>query len=114
MESPQKLWPECSVPGVLTAAIVGCLLAPLMSLASEIEVWQPLGGGPLPVEEQLTLFQLLQLEEGLDANAVRLRLIEEQSAGVVSVGDRYLRLAFCSVDLARIEPLVERVVAGLS
>jgi hypothetical protein len=42
---------------------------------------------------------------GLDA-AVRQRLIQGESVGVVSQGDRYLRIAFCSIDEAAIVPLI--------
>jgi aspartate/methionine/tyrosine aminotransferase len=52
-------------------------------------------------------FCLLELRPGLDADAVRQRLIREESVGVVSQGGRYLRVAFCSVNLESIEPLVQ-------
>ena len=52
-------------------------------------------------------FCLLELREGLDAEAVRQALIHDESVGVVSQGSRYLRLAFCSLHDDAIEPLVE-------
>jgi len=52
-------------------------------------------------------FCLLELREGLDAEAVRQSLIHDESVGVVSQGGRYLRLAFCSLKEEAIEPLVE-------
>jgi len=52
-------------------------------------------------------FCLLELRPGLDAEAIRQQLIHEESVGVVSQGDRYLRIAFCSIDEAMIVPLVE-------
>jgi len=60
-------------------------------------------------------FCLLELRPGLDADAVRQRLIREESVGVVSQGGRYLRIAFCSLDEASMAPLVqalERVCAS--
>lgn len=52
-------------------------------------------------------FCLLELREGLDAEAVRQALIHDESVGVVNQGSRYLRLAFCSLKEEAIEPLVE-------
>lgn len=52
-------------------------------------------------------FCLLQLRDGLDAEAVRQALIHDESVGVVSQGSRYLRLAFCSLKDDAIEPLVQ-------
>ncbi len=51
-------------------------------------------------------FCLLELREGLDADAVRQRLIAEESVGVVNQGSTQLRLAFCSLKEEAIEPLV--------
>ena len=52
-------------------------------------------------------FCLLELRPGLDAEAIRQRLIHEESVGVVSQGDRYLRIAFCSMDEAAVVPLIQ-------
>jgi aspartate/methionine/tyrosine aminotransferase len=52
-------------------------------------------------------FCLLELREGLDAEAVRQALIHDESVGVVSQGSKYLRLAFCSLKEEAIAPLVE-------
>lgn len=52
-------------------------------------------------------FCLLELRNGLSAEDIRQRLITEESVGVVNHGDRYLRLAFCSLKETAIEPLVE-------
>jgi len=51
-------------------------------------------------------FCLLKLREGLNADEVRQRLIHDESVGVVNQGDRYIRLAFCSIKETSIEPLV--------
>jgi aspartate/methionine/tyrosine aminotransferase len=51
-------------------------------------------------------FCLLELREGLDADAIRQQLIKDESVGVVSQGNRYIRLAFCSLKEESIEPLV--------
>ena len=52
-------------------------------------------------------FCLLELRAGLDAEAIRQELIHDESVGVVSQGDRYLRIAFCSIEETAIVPLVQ-------
>jgi len=52
-------------------------------------------------------FCLIELREGLDAEAVRQALIHDESVGVVSQQGRYLRLAFCSLKEEAIDPLVQ-------
>jgi aspartate/methionine/tyrosine aminotransferase len=52
-------------------------------------------------------FCLLRLREGLNAETVRQALIHDEKVGVVSQGDRDLRLAFCSLKEEAIEPLVQ-------
>jgi len=52
-------------------------------------------------------FCLLKLRDGLDAEAIRQQLIKEESVGVVSQGDTFIRLAFCSMREEDIRPLVE-------
>ena len=60
-------------------------------------------------------FALVELPPGLDAEAVRQRLVREQSVGVISVPEaRALRVAFCSIEAADIPDMVSRIVAGLS
>ena len=58
-------------------------------------------------------FMLLELPEPTgpenEPDAIRRRLIEDFSTGVVSIKPRFLRLAFCSVSRARIPGLVERL-----
>ncbi len=56
-------------------------------------------------------FVLLELPEelGLTAEEVRLYLLERYDTGVVSVGERFLRLAICSVAEEAIPELVNRV-----
>lgn len=51
-------------------------------------------------------FCLLELRPGLDADAIRQQLIREESVGVVNQGDRYIRLAFCSLKESAIVPLI--------
>ena len=52
-------------------------------------------------------FCLLELRPGLDADQIRQQLIGEESVGVVSQGDRYIRIAFCSLKEEAIVPLIE-------
>ena len=58
-------------------------------------------------------FMLLELNESLDSEEVRQRLLRESSTGVVAIRPRYIRLAFCSVSGPAIAGLVERVVSAL-
>lgn len=55
-------------------------------------------------------FCLLPLADGLEAEAVRHRLIREQSVGVIQVPQiNALRVAFCSIEAEDIHDLVERM-----
>ena len=60
------------------------------------------------------VFALLELTDGSSAEALRVRLLEEQSTGVVAIADRYVRLAFCSVASESLAEVVERVERALS
>jgi aspartate/methionine/tyrosine aminotransferase len=51
-------------------------------------------------------FCLLKLRAGLNADEVRQKLIHDESVGVVNQGDKHIRLAFCSLKEASIEPLI--------
>ena len=51
-------------------------------------------------------FCLLLMREGLNAEEIRQKLIHDESVGVVSQGERMLRLAFCSMKEESVEPLV--------
>ena len=51
-------------------------------------------------------FCLLKLREGLSADAVRQHLIQEESVGVVSQGERMIRIAFCSIKEEAVLPLI--------
>jgi aspartate/methionine/tyrosine aminotransferase len=59
------------------------------------------------------VFALLELAPGLHADRARLALLEAREVGLVSIGDRYLRVAFCSIDAESIPALVDNLVAGL-
>ena len=57
-------------------------------------------------------FAMIRLRPGQDCDAVRRRLIAEQSTGVISVPDaNALRVAFCSVEEADVPDLVARIAA---
>ncbi|MFZ5482102.1 MAG: aminotransferase class I/II-fold pyridoxal phosphate-dependent enzyme [Myxococcota bacterium] len=59
-------------------------------------------------------FALVPLAAGQDADEVRLRLIREQSLGVIAVpAANALRVAFCSVEEADVPDLVARLVKGI-
>ncbi len=69
---------------------------------------------PLPFNSGC--FALLELSErlGTSAEAARKRLLAEESTGLVSVGERFLRIAFCSVDETALPELVRRIERGLA
>ncbi len=58
-------------------------------------------------------FMLLELLGSTDPEAVRQRLLNEFSTGVVAIRPRYIRLAFCSMSRQAIPELVQRVAAVL-
>ena len=57
-------------------------------------------------------FALLELPDGVDAEAVRQRLLAEFDTGVVSSPPRYVRVAYCSVAEDAIPELVKRIESG--
>ena len=64
---------------------------------------------PLPFNSGC--FALVELADGLDAEVVRRTLLECYGTGVIAVGSRYLRFAYCSVRERAIRELVSRVEA---
>jgi aspartate/methionine/tyrosine aminotransferase len=59
-------------------------------------------------------FALLQLPEDLDCEAMRHKLIDEHSVGVIAVPQvNGLRVAFCSIEAEDIPDLVARIVRGI-
>ena len=69
---------------------------------------------PLPFNSGC--FALVELPEslGVAADEVRHHLLERHDTGVVSVGQRHLRVAFCSVAAAAIPELVGRMERGVA
>lgn len=64
-------------------------------------------------------FALVELGEaplaaGLTADAVRRHLLDAESTGLVSIGERFLRIAHCSVDEADLPELVRRLARGVA
>ncbi len=49
----------------------------------------------------------LTLESKVDPNKLRMSLLENQQVGIISIKDKYVRIAFSSVDIDNIEPLVD-------
>ena len=72
------------------------------------------GGRLRPLPANAGAFALIELDESLNAAELRLRLIEESDVGLVSIGDRYLRIAFCSLAEEDVEELVARLVSAVS
>ncbi|MFK7931838.1 MAG: aminotransferase class I/II-fold pyridoxal phosphate-dependent enzyme, partial [Myxococcota bacterium] len=61
------------------------------------------------------VFAMVGLADGVRADEARLRLIEEQDVGLVSIGAvNALRIAYCSVAAEDIVPLVHRLALGLA
>jgi DNA-binding transcriptional MocR family regulator len=52
-------------------------------------------------------FCLLKLREGLRADEVRQRLIHNENMGVISHGERFIRIAFCSIGKRDIPKLIK-------
>jgi aspartate/methionine/tyrosine aminotransferase len=70
--------------------------------------------GPLePLPFNSGYFLCFELSEG-GAEALRLRLLHEHGIGTVSIQDRYLRVAYSTVDTERLEELYTTIyrVAG--
>jgi hypothetical protein len=69
---------------------------------------------PLPFNSGC--FALVELAEslGVTAEEVRQQLLERFDTGVVSVGQRHLRIAFCSVAAAAMPELVGRMERGVA
>jgi aspartate/methionine/tyrosine aminotransferase len=69
---------------------------------------------PLPFNSGC--FALVELPEplGVAAEEVRQHLLDRHDTGVVSVGSRFLRIAFCSVAAAAIPELVGRIERGVA
>ncbi len=69
---------------------------------------------PLPCNSGC--FALVELASGLgvDADTVRRHLLEDHDTGLVAVGDRFLRIAFCSVRESDLAEVVERLQRGVA
>ena len=60
-------------------------------------------------------FTLLKLPEGQDPHALRRRLIEEHSVGLIALpSHNALRLAYCSMASSQIEPALERLERAIT
>jgi aspartate/methionine/tyrosine aminotransferase len=59
-------------------------------------------------------FALLELSPEIDAERVRRHLLAEHDTGLVALGGRYLRIAFCSVRKEDLPELVRRIVRGVA
>jgi len=67
-----------------------------------------------PVAFNSGCFAVLDLPDGLDSEKVRRRLLADYDTGVVSLGGRYVRLAYCSVKEESLGTLIERIEECLS
>ena len=80
------------------------------------EALTTLEGTPLtPFPSNSGCFSLVGVERSIDADMLRLRLIEEQSVGVISVKSlNALRIAYCSMAIEDIPEVVKRLKAAVS
>ncbi|HVS02948.1 MAG TPA: aminotransferase class I/II-fold pyridoxal phosphate-dependent enzyme [Thermoanaerobaculia bacterium] len=69
---------------------------------------------PLPFNSGCFALLELPVELGLAADRVRLHLLAHHDTGLVSIGDSYLRIAFCSVAAAALPEMVRRVERGVA
>jgi aspartate/methionine/tyrosine aminotransferase len=69
---------------------------------------------PLPFNSGC--FALLELDQstGLIADDVRRHLLDHHDAGLIAIGDRHLRIAFCSVRRDALPELVRRLEQGVA
>ncbi|MEM7480704.1 MAG: aminotransferase class I/II-fold pyridoxal phosphate-dependent enzyme [Acidobacteriota bacterium] len=81
-------------------------------LAAALELCDRSVVRPLPFNSGC--FALVELPEGVDAEEVRRHLLATADTGLISVGERFLRLAFCSVAVAALPELVRRMEAGVA
>ena len=68
---------------------------------------------PLPFNAGFFVLMEIPEELGVHANDVRRHLLENHSTGVVSIGERFLRLALCSVAAEDVTELVARTERGV-
>lgn len=68
---------------------------------------------PLPFNAGFFVLLELPAELGLDADAVRRHLLARHDTGVVAIGERYLRLAICSVAAGALPEVLRRVELGV-
>ncbi|MDX1645086.1 MAG: aminotransferase class I/II-fold pyridoxal phosphate-dependent enzyme, partial [Thermoanaerobaculia bacterium] len=68
---------------------------------------------PLPFNSGC--FALVEIGEsvGADADAVRHHLLEHHDTGLIAIGERFLRIAFCSVEESALPELVDRLERGV-
>lgn len=67
-----------------------------------------------PYPSNSGVFALVGLGRGIEADKARRKLIDAHSVGLVSIGAiQALRIAYCSVAVDDIEPLVDAMAAGL-
>ncbi len=68
---------------------------------------------PLPFNSGCFALIELARELGVDADNVRRQLLDEQDTGVIAIGERFLRLAFCSVRASDLDEIVARLGRGI-
>ncbi len=69
---------------------------------------------PQPFNSGCFALAEIPAELGVSAEQLRCHLLEHADTGIVSIGDRYVRIAHCSVDGDSLQELVNRLVAGIS
>lgn len=69
---------------------------------------------PLPFNSGCFALLELPATPGLEADEVRRHLLDRYDTGLIAIGSRYLRIAFCSVRRTALPELVERLVKAVA
>jgi DNA-binding transcriptional MocR family regulator len=95
------------------AVVVGVMAERYRVLRAELESSEHEHGAFRVLPFNSGVFALVELPEGVEADAVRRHLLDNEDVGLVSIGERYLRIAFCSLEAEAVPELVARLVRGV-
>jgi aspartate/methionine/tyrosine aminotransferase len=95
------------------AVVVGVMAERYRVLRAELESSEHEHGAFRVLPFNSGVFALVELPEGVEADAVRRHLLDHEDVGLVSIGERYLRIAFCSLEAEAVPELVARLVRGV-
>lgn len=95
------------------AVVVGVLADRYRALRSELARAEREHGAFRVLPFNSGVFALVELPEGIDADRLRRHLLDNEDVGLVSIGEKYLRIAFCSLAVEAVPELVKRLVRGV-